>query len=109
MSGPQEMHMSFRHLGIDYDINLVKGEKSDHSVEINGISYAVLGEKEKLDTACKILKSVSLDSISNVEDLKGRLSVLKDISFPTQKTDDIGIKTLKTTSLAPVLKLPSRI
>lgn len=108
MSGPQELHISFRHLGADYDINLVKGEKSDHSVKINGVTYAVLCDKEKLDTACEILKSVSLDSISNVEDLNGRLSVLKDISFPTQKTDDIGIKTLKTTSLAPVLKLPSR-
>ena len=108
MSGPQELHISFRHLDTDYDISLIKGEKSDHSVEINGVSYAVLGEKEKLDTACKILNSVLLDSISNVEDLKGRLSVLKDISFPTQKTDDIGIKTLKTTSLAPVLNLPAR-
>ena len=108
MSGPQELHISFRHLDTDYDINLIKGEKSDFSVMINGVYYAVLGEKENLDTACKILKSVSLDSISNIEDLKDRLSVLKNISFPTQKTDDIGIKTLKTTSLAPVLKLPSR-
>lgn len=108
MSSPQELHISFRHLDTDYDINLIKGEKSDHSVEINGISYAVLGNKEKLDTACKILKSVLLDSISTVEDLKGSLSVLKDISFPTQTTNDIGIKTLKTTSLTPVLKLPSR-
>jgi len=108
MSGPQELHISFRHLDTDYDINLQKGGKSAHSVEINGISYAVLGEKEKLDTACEILNSISLDSISTAEDLHGRLSVLKNISFPTQKTDDIGIKTLKPTSLAPVLELPSR-
>lgn len=103
MSGPQELHISFRHLDTDYNINLLKGGKSDHSVEINGVSYAVLGEKEKLDTACKILKSVSLDSISNTEDLKGKLSVREDISFPTQKIDDIGKETLKTTSLAPAL------
>jgi hypothetical protein len=108
MSGPEQIHISFRHLGADYDIKLVKDAKSDHSVQINSSNYAVLGEKEKLDTACEILNTISLDSITNVEELKGRLSVLKDISFPTQKTDDIGIITLKTTSLAPVLKLPSR-
>ncbi len=45
MSGPQELHISFRHLDTGYDINLIQGEKSDHSVEINGVSYAVLGEK----------------------------------------------------------------
>ena len=95
MSSPQELHVSFRHSGIDYNINLIKGEKSDHSVKINGGTYAVLGDKKKLDTACKILESVSLESISNSEDLQGRLSLVEDISFlPTQKTDDIGIKTL---------------
>lgn len=46
MSGPQEMHIRFQHLGTDYNIDLVKGEKSDHSVKINGISYAVLGDKK---------------------------------------------------------------
>lgn len=33
MYGPQELHISFRYLDTDYDINLMKGEKSDHSVE----------------------------------------------------------------------------
>lgn len=97
MSSPQEMNISFKHLGTDYNIQLVKGEKSDHTVEINGVKYAVLGEKEKLDTACTILNSVSLESISNEEDLKGRLSLREDISFPhTEKTDQIGLEILKT-------------
>lgn len=104
MSTPQKLHVSFRHLNTEYDINLLQGQKSDHTVKINGVSYAVLGEKEKLDAACEILNSISLDSILTVEDLKGRLSVLKDISFPTQKTDDTS--TLRT--LAPGLALPSR-
>jgi hypothetical protein len=104
MSGPQELHISFRHLDTDYDINLLKGGKSDHSVEINGVSYAVLGEKDKQDTAFKILKSVSLDSISNIEDLKGRLSVREDISFPQAKvTHDIGIQSLHITTSLPTL------
>jgi CubicO group peptidase (beta-lactamase class C family) len=95
MSSPQEMHVNFRHLGTDYNINLVKGEKSDHSVEINGVTYAVLGDKEKLDTVCKILESVSLVSVSSAEDLKGRLSLLEDISFPQgQKIDSVFQKTL---------------
>ena len=64
MFGPQEMNISFHHLGADYNIHLVRGGKSDHSVEISGVIYAVLGDKEKLDTACKILNSVFLDSIS---------------------------------------------
>lgn len=80
MSGPEQMHIGFRHLGADYHIDLVQGAKSD---------------KDKLDPACKILKSFSLDSISNAEDLKGRLSACEDISFPKKKmTHDIGIQTL---------------
>lgn len=97
MSSPQELHVSFRHGGTDYNINLIKCEKADYSVKINGVTYAVLGDNEKLDSACKILESASLESISNSEDLQGRLSLLEDISFPpTQKTDGIGIKTLGT-------------
>jgi len=64
MSGPQELNISFQHLGTDYNINLVKGAKSEHSVDINGISYAVLGEQEKLVRLVNF-KSVSLESISN--------------------------------------------
>lgn len=97
MSGPQEMNVSFQHLGTDYNIQLIKGKKSDHSVEINGVKYAVLGDKEKLDTACMILNSVSLESISNEEDLRGRLSLREDISFPqAEKTDQVGVEILKT-------------
>jgi len=97
MLGSQELHIGFRHLDEDYDINK-KGEKSDHSVKTNGISYTVLSE-EKLDTACKILESVSLDSITNAEDLQGRLFLPGDISFSqAQKIDEIGMKTLETTS-----------
>ncbi len=108
MSGPQELHISFQHLGTDYNIDLVKGKSSDHSVKINGVAYAVLGDKEKLETACKILASVSLDAITSEKDIQGRLSLREDISFPqAQKTDEIGIKTLNTTSLAPV-QLSSR-
>lgn len=108
MSSSQELHISFRHLDTDYDINLMKGEKSDYSVEINGVSYAVLGEKGKLETACKILNSVSLDSISDAEDLKEKLSVCKDISFPQAKlTHDIGIQTLNITTAIPSTKISS--
>ena len=93
----QDFNIKFIHQDTVYNLNLVKGEKSNHSVEINGVSYAVLGEKDKLDTACEILKSLSLDSISSSEDLKGRLSLRGDISFPqAQKTDEIGVQTLGT-------------
>lgn len=92
MSGPQEMHFSFRHQGTDYSIDLVKG-KSDHSVKINGVDYAVLGDEKKLDAACKILASVvSLGEVTCEKDLRGRLSLLEGISFPqTQKAEEIGI------------------
>ena len=96
MSGPEEMHIRFQHLGTDYNIDLVKGKKADHSVEINGIAYAVLGDQEKLETACKILASVSLDAVTSEKDLLGRLSLREDISFPqAQKTDTIGTAILK--------------
>jgi hypothetical protein len=91
MSIPQEMHISFQHLGADYNIDLMQDEKSDHSVKINGISYAVLGDQEKLKTVCEILASMPLDSITSEQDLIERLSLCKDVSFPqTSKTARIG-------------------
>ena len=103
MSVPKELNINFQHLGTDYNINLIKGEKSDHNVQINGISYDVLGDKEKLNTACKILESVSLDSILSIEDLKKRLSIRGDISFPhKQKTDNVSVKTLGTSSTTSI-------
>src|ERR1700736_5028294 len=97
MTSPQELHIRFRHLDVDYDINLVKDKKSDYSVQMNGTSYAVLGDEGVLKRACEILDSVSLESISNSVDLQGRLSLLEDISFPqTQKVESLGIKTLGT-------------
>lgn len=97
----KDFNIEFIHQNEIYDLNLVEGEESDHSVEINGVSYAVLGEKDKLDTACEILKSLSLDSISSSEDLKDRLSLRGDISFPqAQKTDEIGVQTLGTKSVS---------
>lgn len=97
MSIPEQLHVSFRQLDVDYDIKLVKEGKSEYSVKINDTTYAVLGEKATLEKACEILNSVSLDLISNSEDLKGRLSLRGDISFPQmQKTDEIGIQTLGT-------------
>lgn len=101
MSGPQELYINFRQQSTDYNLTLVKEGKSDYSVEINGVAYAVLGNKEKLATACEILNSVSLNSISNSDDLKGRLALRGDISFTTQKTDDIGISTLHATETTP--------
>lgn len=95
MSSPQELHIDFRHRNIDYSIDLVEGGKSTHSVKINGVSYAILGDEEKLESACKILESVSLESISNAEELMTRLSRLKDLSFPPiQKVKAVGGRIL---------------
>lgn len=95
MSIPKEMQISFQHLGTDYNLHLVRDKESEHSVEINGISYAVSGgDKEKLDMACKILKSVSLEALTSEEDLKGRLSFKKEMPS-SEKTDEIGVETLK--------------
>ncbi len=97
MTTPKELHAHFRHLGTDYALNFVKGEKSKYCIQMNGTSYAVLGDEEKLKRACEILESVSLETISSSEDLQGRLSLLKDVSFPkAQKTGDVGVKTLGT-------------
>lgn len=94
MSIPQELHIRFMQGAIDYDLNLVKGQKSDHSIKINGVSYAVLGDKDKLDIACQILASISLDSIADEADLRAKLSSRGDITFSTQKIDDVSSSTL---------------
>ena len=99
MSLPEEFHLSFEHQGTHCNIDLVKGTPADHSVKINGINYVVIGDDGILSTACEILKSVSLNSISNLDDLKNRLSVRGNISFP-QKTNEIGIQTLDTKSVS---------
>lgn len=97
MYSPQILNVNFEYQGKEYNISLVEGEKSEHTVKINGKTYSVIGEKEKLDTACAILKSTSLDSILDSEDLKNRLSFRGDLSFPpVKKTDGIGTRTLKT-------------
>lgn len=90
----KDFHVNFNHEGINYNLNLVKGEKSVHSVSINGINYVVLGKEETLDKACEILNSISLDSITDSDDLKGRLSLIKE--FSVEKTDDIGTSKLGT-------------
>lgn len=110
MSSPEELHVSFRHQGTDYNVDLIKGGKSDHSVEVNGVTYAVLGEREKLDTACKILNSATLDSISSSKDLIDRLSLLEDISFPqAEVTNEVGIQTLNTKAASTPLPTPKTV
>lgn len=107
MSSPQEINIVFRHQGTDYNVNLVKGQKSDQCVEINGVSYAVLGDKEKLETACKILSSISLDSISSSQDLAERLSLVKDVTLASVKaTNDVGVQILKTKATSKTWPTP---
>lgn len=97
MSSPQEFHITFSHQAVDYDVNLVRNGNSNHSVKINGVVYAILGDEEKLKIASKILNSISLDSISNTEELNGRLLLRGDISFPqAQKTDEISKENFKS-------------
>ena len=97
MSSPQEINISFRHRDTEYNVNLVKGQKADQCVEINGVSYDVLGDKEKLESAYKILSSISLDSISSSQDLAERLSLLEDVTLAQVKaTNDVGIQVLNT-------------
>ena len=101
---PHELHINFQLQGNDYDISLVKGDKGKHTVEINGATFTVLGNEDRLHSACDILKSVSLESISNSEDLKKKLSILEGITFPqTQKTDNLGTQILKTTIDSPAV------
>jgi CubicO group peptidase (beta-lactamase class C family) len=96
-----DLNVSFRHQGVNYDIKLVQGQKSDQSVQINGISYTVLGDAEKLETACKILRSLSLDTVSSSQDLADRLSMYKDVTFAsTERIDTIGIKTLSNSLIS---------
>ncbi len=65
------------HVGFEYDhekYELVKGEKSEHRVQINGVTYSILGPSEKMEEVSKTLNSISLASIFSTEDLKERLS-----------------------------------
>jgi hypothetical protein len=108
MSSSQDFNINFNYQGQTF--SLVKGEQSTHKVEINGVTYALLGDADKLEIAYQILNSVSLDSLESKEDLKKRLSVVKDLSFPTTgKMDTTGTKTLGTRSVSTATLEPSRV
>lgn len=98
MSSPLELRIRFSHLDTNYDIRLQRAKPSEHSIKMNGLNYTVLGDQDKVEAACKILNSLTLNDISNVNDLKGRLSQLKDISFPTQNAHEVAKKTLGKSS-----------
>ena len=80
MTTPENLHVSFCHKGTDYNLDLIKGKKSDQTVQINGVTYTVLGDKEKLESACKILSSLQLDTVSSLQDLANILSLRGDFS-----------------------------
>lgn len=99
MSSPEQIDISFSKSGTDYHIKLVQGKKSDHSIEINGVSYDVLGEENRLKTACEILNSIpshDRNGILSSEDLKGKLSSLGNISFPSDKVNIVAVATLES-------------
>ncbi len=105
MSVPDNFHVSFGYEGTAYDLNLVKGrnnEKSDYIIKINGITYSVLGDEDKLATACKILNSISFTKESPVteEYLKEKLSALEDITSPiVEKAGNLGLNTLRAAQM----------
>lgn len=105
MSCPDKFHVSFGYEGTVYDLNLEKGdknEKSDYTIKINGFTYSVLGDKDKLATACKILSSISFtkDALVTEEDLKGKLSALKGITSPiVEKLGNFGLNILRESQI----------
>lgn len=69
-----DYNITFTHQDINYDIQLVKGQKSDTTVLINGVTYSVLTDKEQTNTVKQILSSISLESISSIKDLSNRMN-----------------------------------
>lgn len=77
-----------------YNIKLIQGEISDTTVVINGITYSVLSDKEQSEAVKKILNSISLESLSSIEDLSNRIKLLSDL--PSVKTHSISMEILAT-------------
>lgn len=69
-SSGKGFHVSFRYNNEIYQLG--KGENSDHTIKINGVTYTVLGKEGKLKDVCKILQSASLESVLSESDLLGR-------------------------------------
>ena len=90
MSGSENFRLSFSYN--DEKFILLRSESSDRqSIKINGVNYAVLGKKQKLNDVVKLLSSISFESILSEDELKQKLSSLKGVSFPaTKKTSDLG-------------------
>lgn len=84
MSSSNDYHVNFVHQGHVYDIDLKEGITSAHKVTINGKTYAVLGSSDKIDSACQLLKSISLEAVTSAEDIKGRLAKLAAEPKPDQ-------------------------
>ena len=90
MSGSENFRLSFSYN--DEKFILLRSESSDRqSIKINGVNYAVLGKKQKLNDVVKLLSLISFESILSEDELKQKLSSLKGVSFPaTKKTSDLG-------------------
>jgi CubicO group peptidase (beta-lactamase class C family) len=92
MSSSQDYHINFVHQGSNYDINLIQSGISAHSVIINGMTYSVIATEQQLEVVNQILDSISLESLSSVEDLSKRIGSFKGIS--SVKTHTIGVERL---------------
>lgn len=115
MITPHDFNANFRYKGIDYNIHLSKGNKSKNSVELNGVYYKVLTDKDKLTAACEILKKATEQSslITSDEALKDKLSLVEGISFPAGafKSSSISSKTLgveQTDTQFPISKIAAK-
>ena len=78
------------------DFSLIPDAHSTHPFKINGVTYDVLGNSEKLDEVFDLLRSINFESIYSVTDLKDKLSTLESVSITsTQETKKIGEKHWK--------------
>ena len=73
-----DFNINFAFAGEKYSLS--KSDSSEHLVKIKGVNYAVLGPEKNIDEVCRLLKTLSLETISSSYDLIDRLSKVENIS-----------------------------
>jgi len=82
-------HVSFSYKGQKYDFDLVSKQKSETSIIINGISYAILTDQKQIPAVKEILQG--LQSLQSEEDLEGRIKSLESASNVSVTTIGKGV------------------
>lgn len=92
----KDLHVELSYQGNPCQFDLVEGKKSDNSVTINGVGYAVVADEGQLATAKQVLSALSEKPIPSAEKLEGRLKKLANAENVVVTPNKVATEVLGT-------------